>query len=100
MPYGPPPDVSRSSRASRKQARAEQARASQARAQHVQVTVDLAPEEFEVLNRWLAGASAELGQPVSTMTFARGIRAMIRATAADPGVAGVVLGILRGEQPS
>jgi hypothetical protein len=102
MPYGPPPDVSRSSRVSRKEAkeaRAQQAGASQARDKHVQVTLDLSPEEFDVLNRWLAGASVELHQPVSSMTFSRGIKAMIQATAADQVVSDVVLGVLRDEPP-
>ena len=40
----------------------------------------------------------ELDQPVSKMTLARGIRAMIQAAAADHVVNDVVLDILRREQ--
>jgi hypothetical protein len=40
----------------------------------------------------------ELDQPVSTMTLARGIRAMIRAAAADHVVNDVVLDVLRRDQ--
>jgi hypothetical protein len=41
----------------------------------------------------------ELDQPVSKMTLARGIRAMIQATAAKQVVNSAVLDILRAEQP-
>jgi hypothetical protein len=40
----------------------------------------------------------ELDQPVSKMTLARAIRAMIHATAADHVVNDVVLDLLRREQ--
>jgi hypothetical protein len=40
----------------------------------------------------------ELDQPVSNMTLARGIRAMIRAAEADHVVNDVVLDLLRTEQ--
>jgi hypothetical protein len=40
----------------------------------------------------------ELDQPVSTMTLARAIRAMIQATSADHVVNDVVLDLLRKEQ--
>jgi hypothetical protein len=69
------------------------------RAKRVRITVDLTPDDYQVLNRWLARASVELDQPVSTMTLARGIRAMIRAAAADNVVNEVVLDLLREEQP-
>jgi hypothetical protein len=94
MPYGPPPRGSRPS----KKSRTKEPRAKEPRAKPVRVTVDLPPADYQVLNRWLAGASAELGQPVSRMTLARGIRAMIQAAAADQVVNDVVLDILRREQ--
>jgi hypothetical protein len=68
------------------------------RDKRVRVTVDLTPAEFEALNRWLAKASVELDQPISDMTFARGIKAMIQATATDDAVSGVVLDVLRTDQ--
>jgi len=68
------------------------------RTKPVRITVDLAPADYQVLNRWLARAGVELDQPVSSMTLARAIRAMIRATAADDVVNGVVLDLLRAEQ--
>jgi hypothetical protein len=60
--------------------------------------VDLPPADYEVLNRWLARAAVELDQPVSSMTLARGIRAMIQAAAADQVVNDVVVDLLRTEQ--
>jgi hypothetical protein len=84
MPYGPHPRDPRPPKESR--------------AKPVRITVDLAPDDYQVLNRWLARASVELDQPVSTMTLARGIRAMIRAAAADHVVNDVVLDLLRREQ--
>ena len=86
MPYGPPP------RESPPKSRRE------ARVKPVRITVDLTPADYQVLNRWLAGAAVELDQPVSSMTLARGIRAMIRAAADDDVVKDVVLGLLRSEQ--
>ena len=83
MPYGPSPRESRPR---------------EPRAKRVRITVDLAPDEYQVLNRWLARASVELDQPVRTMTLARGIRAMIRAAEADHVVNDVVLDLLRREQ--
>jgi len=86
MPYGPPPW-----QGSPKPAR-------KSRTKAVQITVDLEPDDYQVLNLWLARASMELDQPISTMTLARGLRAMIRATAADDAVSDVVLGHLRHDQ--
>ena len=86
MPYGPHP------RESPPKSRRE------ARVKPVRITVDLTPADYQVLNRWLAGAAVELDQPVSSMTLARGIRAMIRAAADDDVVKDVVLGLLRREQ--
>ncbi len=84
MPYGPSPRDPRPP--------------NEPHAKRVRITVDLAPDDYQVLNRWLARASVELDQPVSTMTLARGIRAMIRAAAADHVVNDVVLDLLRREQ--
>ena len=89
MPYGPPPRGSRPPKESRTK---------ESRTKPVRITVDLAPADYQVLNRWLARASVELDQPVSTMTLARGIRAMIRAAAADNVVNEVVLDLLQGGQ--
>jgi hypothetical protein len=86
MPYGPHP------RESPPKSRRE------ARVKPVRITVDLTPADYQVLNRWLAAAAVELDQPVSSMTLARGIRAMIRAAADDDVVKDVVLGLLRSEQ--
>lgn len=88
MPYGPPPEL-RSSKESRKE---------EPRAKRVRITVDLTQADYQVLNRWLAGASVKLDQPVSRVTLARGIRAMIQATAADQVVNDAVLDIMRREQ--
>jgi hypothetical protein len=86
MPYGPHP------RESPPKSRRE------ARVKPVRITVDLTPADYQVLNRWLAAAAVELDQPLSSMTLARGIRAMIRAAADDDVVKDVVLGLLRSEQ--
>jgi len=84
MPYGPSPRDPRPPKESR--------------AKRVRITVDLTPDDYQVLNRWLARASVELDQPVSSMTLARGIRAMIRAAAADHVVNDVGPDLLRREQ--
>jgi hypothetical protein len=92
MPYGPPP-TPRGFRPSK------ESRVKESSVKPVRITVDLTPADYQVLNRWLAGASVELDQPVSRMTLARGIRAMIEATAADHVVSDAVLEIMRNEQP-
>jgi hypothetical protein len=87
MPYGPNPSEP-STKPDRK-----------SRDKSVRITVDLGPADFEVLNRWLARAAVDLDQPLNRMTLARGIRAMIRAAATDDTVRGVVLDVLRTDQP-
>jgi hypothetical protein len=85
MPYGPLP-------------RGESPPPKESRSKRVRVTIDLTSEDYQVLNRWLARASVELDQPVRKMTVARGIKAMIQATAADHVVNDVVLDVMRREQ--
>ena len=96
MPYGPPP-TPRGHRPS-KESRSKAARVEDSPAEAVRVTVDLAPEDYQVLTLWLARASLQLDQPVSSMTLARGMRAMIQAAAADNAVSDAVLDIMRKEQ--
>jgi len=96
MPYGPPP-TPRGSRAS-KASRVEESPAGESGDKAVRVTVDLTPADYQLLNVWLARASLELDQPVSSMTVARGMRALIQAAAADNAVSDAVLDILRKEQ--
>jgi hypothetical protein len=84
MPYGPNPSEPHPPR--------------EPRVKRVRITVDLTPDDYQILNRWLARASVELDQPLRTMTLARGMRAMIRAAAADHVVNDVVLDLLRKEQ--
>jgi hypothetical protein len=99
MPYGPIPHGSRLSKELRdKESRTNESRPNESRPEPVRVTVDLAPDDYQVLNLWLARASIELDQPVSMMTLARGIRAMIKASASDQVVNDVVLDILRADQ--
>lgn len=93
MPYGPAP-TPRGKRPSK-----EPRVSKEPRTKPVQVTVDLTPAEYEVLNLWLARASLELDQPVAKMTLSRGIRAMIQAAAADHVVSDAVLDIMRKDQP-
>jgi hypothetical protein len=81
MPYGPHPSEPRLPR--------------EPRVKRFRITVDLAQDEYDLLNLWLARASVELGQPVSKMTLARGIKAMIRAASADHVVNDVVLDTMR-----
>ena len=71
--------------------------AAETRTKPVRITVDLAPDDYQALNRWLARAAVELDQPISRMTQAQAIRAMIRAAAADDVVSSVVLDLLRRE---
>jgi hypothetical protein len=84
MPYGPHPSERQPPR--------------EPHVKRIRITVDLTPDDYQVLNRWLARASVELDQPVSKMTVARGIRAMIQAAAADHVVNDVVLDVMRREQ--
>ena len=94
MPYGPPPrGTSSSKEPSRK------SRDKEARPKPIRITVDLTPDDYQLLNRWLALASVKLDQPISKMTLARGIRAMIQAAAADLVVTDAVLDVMRQEQP-
>lgn len=63
------------------------------------VTLDLAPADYAELNRWLLKAAAEVDpEDPRRVSLASALRAMIRATAADPVVAGVVLDQLRRER--
>jgi hypothetical protein len=87
MPYGPPPSEESSTKRARK-----------SHAKSFQVSLELDGEDFEALNRWLARAAVDLGQPLKTMTLARGIRAMIRAAETDDAVRDVVLDVLRTDQ--
>jgi predicted DNA-binding protein (UPF0251 family) len=98
MPYGPAP-TPRGKRPSKERRASKESRVTEPRTKPVQVTVDLTPAEYEVLNLWLARASLELDQPVARMTLSRGIRAMIQAAAADHVVSDAVLDIMRKDQP-
>jgi hypothetical protein len=102
MPYGPPPTPRGlpSSRRSRgEEPRVEEPGVEEPGANPVRVTVDLTAAEYQVLNVWLARASLQLDQPVSKMTVAHGIRAMIQAAAADNAVSDAVLDIMRKISP-
>ena len=68
------------------------------RAKPIRITLDLKQADYDALNRWTASAGVELGQPVSRLTLARSLRAMIHATTTDDGVADVVLDLLRRGQ--
>ena len=68
------------------------------RTKPIRITLDLKQADYDALNRWIVGAGAELGQPVSRLTLARSLRAMIHATTTDDGVADVVLDLLRRGQ--
>ena len=94
MPYGPPPRGTSSSKEPSKESPAKESRP-----KPIRITVDLTPDDYQLLNQWLALASVKLDQPISKMTLARGIRAMIQAAAADLVVTDAVLDIMRHEQP-
>ena len=68
------------------------------RAKPIRITLDLKQADYDALNRWIVGAGAELGQPVSRLTLARSLRAMIHATTTDDVVGDVVLDLLRRGQ--
>ena len=68
------------------------------RTKPIRITLDLKQADYDALNRWTASAGAELGQPVSRLSLARSLRAMIHATTTDDVVADVVLGLLRRGQ--
>jgi hypothetical protein len=56
------------------------------------ITLDLDPEAYTALNRWLGTAAAEAGAPVSK---ARALRAMITATVLDKSIGITVIDLLR-----
>lgn len=58
----------------------------------VRITLDLDPEAYAALNRWLGAAAAEVGAPVSK---AQALRAMIKAVSLDSSVGPVVTDLLR-----
>ena len=95
MPYGPPPRGDRPAKESRARKSKEPREEEEARAKPIRITVDLTPDDYQLLNRWLALASVKLDQPISKMTLARGIRAMIQAAATDLVVTDSVLDIMR-----
>jgi hypothetical protein len=97
MPYGPPPRGDQPAKESRGR-NSREPRDEEARSKPIRITVDLTPDDYQLLNRWLALASVKLDQPISKMTLARGIRAMIQAAAADLVVTDAVLDIMRQEQ--
>src|ERR1700753_2368289 len=97
MPYGPPPPPG-GRRRSAGAPHGEEPRAEEGDAHTVRVTLDLTPTEYQVLNVWLARASLQLDQPVSTMTVARGLKAMIQAAATDNTVSDTVLDMMRHDQ--
>ena len=68
------------------------------RAKPIRITLDLKQADYDALNRWTASAGVELGQPVSRLTLARSLRAMIHATTTDDMVGDVVLDLLRRDQ--
>ena len=68
------------------------------RTKPIRITLDLKQADYDALNRWIVGAGAELGQPVSRLTLARSLRAMIHATTTDSGVADVQHDLLRRDQ--
>lgn len=69
----------------------------ESRTKPTRITVDLAPADYQALTRWVAKANVTLDVPVSRLSLAQAIRAMIRATSADDIVNGVVLDLLRRE---
>jgi len=68
------------------------------RTKPIRITLDLKQADYDALNRWTASAGVELGQPVSRLTLARSLRAMIHATTTDDVVGDVVLDLLRRGQ--
>jgi hypothetical protein len=68
------------------------------RTKPIRITLDLKQADYDALNRWTASAGVELGQPVSRLTLARSLRAMIHATTTDDMVGDVVLDLLRRGQ--
>jgi hypothetical protein len=68
------------------------------RTKPIRVTLDLKQADYDALNRWIACAGVELGQPISRLTLARSLRAMIHATTTDDMVGDVVLDLLRRGQ--
>jgi hypothetical protein len=60
--------------------------------------LDLAPDDYAALNRWLTSASLAVNpDDLRRLGLAKALRAMIRATTSDTAATGVVLNLLRAD---
>jgi predicted GIY-YIG superfamily endonuclease len=64
--------------------------------QMTRITIDLPPDEYKDLKRWLASAAIAVNPDFPfTLSQMQGVRAMIRAAVKDELVSGVVVDLLR-----
>jgi hypothetical protein len=61
------------------------------RTKRVRVTLDLDQADYAALNRWIGTAAIEMNPDLPRLSLARTLRAMIRVTLADTGIAAVVI---------
>lgn len=62
------------------------------------ITLDLAPDDYASLNRWLTLASLAVNpDDPRRLSLAKALRAMIHATTGDTAATGVVLNLLRAD---
>ncbi len=61
------------------------------------ITVDLSPEDYSGLWRWVNTAAAAVSPARPKLSLAQAVRAMIHATASDDVVADAVIDLLRRE---
>jgi hypothetical protein len=63
------------------------------------VTLDLDPDRYAALRKWLAAADAEMSPVSPRVSLAAALRAMIDATTMDKSIGLVVVDLLRRNQP-
>ena len=68
-----------------------------AKAKPVRITVDLDPETYTELNRWLGTAAIAVNRDHPRLSIAQAIRAMIHASARHEAVTAAVVGELQQE---
>jgi hypothetical protein len=64
----------------------------------VRITVDLDPDRYAALNKWLALAAPEVSPDARRVSLARAVRAMVDVITLDKSVGLVVIDLLRREQ--
>jgi hypothetical protein len=68
------------------------------RTKPVRITLDLDPETYRALNRWISQAAVTVNPDLPRLSQSRALRAMVRATIGDTAATGAVIDELRKER--